>query len=153
MVLPPSLRRFVRPLLGAMALAGVLALGVWAYRIVAHWNEWGFRRTLPAGASDVHEAAWEEGFLPDYQYCLKARMTAEEFAAYAKKHDLTPATPGRVYEDAEDWSGLDCPSEAGATSWWNPPKGRDGWLIAQAGHTWTTAVFHDGYLYLSSVNH
>lgn len=152
MVLPPSLRRFLRPLLGAMAVAVILVVGIWAYGVVADWGEWGFRRTLPSGATDVHDAAWEDGFLPDYQYCLKARITAEEFAAYARQHGLTPATPGRVYEDEDDWSGLDCPLRAEA-AWWDPPPGRDGWLIAQGGDTWTTAVYHGGYLYLSSNNH
>jgi hypothetical protein len=151
MALPRSFRSVVRPLLGAVAVVLAVAIGARIYDVVVHWNEWGFRRTLPAGASDVHEAAWEEGFLPDYQYCLKARITAEEFVAYARKHRLTPATPDRVYEDEDNWSGLDCPEGAGA--WWNPPPRTDDWLIAQGGHTWTTAAYHDGYLYLSSVNH
>jgi hypothetical protein len=135
----------------ALALGAVLVCGgvvLWRLRGA---GEWGFRRALPASASDVHEASWEDDLLPDYQYCLKARITCAEFDAYARRFALTPAAPGRVYDDEQDWSGLDC--LPGSEPWWNPPPTRDGVLIGQSGDTWTTAAYHDGYLYLSSINH
>ena len=138
--------RFEVPLIAAMVVCAAIA--VWWIRGALQWD---FRRELPWSASDVHEAVWEEGFLPDYQYCLKARITRAEFDAYARRLALTPATSGRVYDDEDDWSDLTCPP--GDHPWWTPPPTRDGWLIAQSGHTWTTAAYHDGYLYLSSVNH
>src|SRR5690349_8229923 len=123
----------------AALIALTLAAGAVAFWLTRGTGEWGFRRALPATATDVHEASWEDGFLPDYQYCLKARIARAEFDAYARRFGLTPATPGRVYEDDEDWSGLDC--LPGSESWWHPPPTRDGWLIGQGGDTWTTAAY------------
>jgi len=34
-----------------------------------------WRQDLPVTATDVHEWAWADGFLPDYSYLLKARVT------------------------------------------------------------------------------
>ena len=139
------MRARIRKLALVLLVCG--AVGLWLYRA----GQWGFRRELPWSASDVHEAVWEDGFLPDYVYCLKARITRAEFDEYARDLSLTPDLPGRVYEDDENWSSLECPP--GVHPWWTPPPRRDGWLIAQGGDTWTTAAYHDGYLYLSSNNH
>lgn len=97
--------RFVPPtsVLGAVAsrrrllivvglAAGLAAASVVVLRSLFDGTR-GFRRALPETATDVHEDAWEDGFLPDYHYCLKAKISAVELEAYARRLELAPPPP------------------------------------------------------------
>ncbi len=40
---------------------------------------------LPEGASNIEIISWEEGFLPDYNYSLKAEISPEQFEEYVSR--------------------------------------------------------------------
>jgi hypothetical protein len=110
------------------------------------------RRALPFNASDIHEYYKDFGFLPDYVYHLKAKISADQFQSYVDSLGLTPHTPTRVYTDDKAWlSWSSMSSDVGA--WWNPTDSLDGTFVDQQGDGWTFAKYENGYLYLTSQDH
>jgi hypothetical protein len=113
-------------------------------------DQWRFRRELPWMTKDIHERYWSHGFLPDYSYYLKARITEEQFWRYIAKFKLTPHTSTRQYSESPDpWLDWD----PDPYSWWNPSKSLDSTFVWQGHDTWTFAKYERGYLYLVSLNH
>jgi hypothetical protein len=116
-------------------------------------NEWGFRRALPPSAEDVHEWSREDGFLPDYSYKLKAKISEDQFHLYIDRFQLTPHAPDRQYsQDAKiylQWRAETNPEIA----WWNPTESLAETFVRQVGDNWTFAKRERGYLYLKSLDH
>jgi hypothetical protein len=131
-----------------MALA-VAAL-VWA--LWGRMTQWGFRRALPSNAEDVHEWFREDGFLPDYSYKLKAKISEEQFHQYVERFELTQHYPLRQYsDDIEPW--LRWKADRAAPEWWDPSESLVQTFVRQSGDNWTYAKRERGYLYLKSIEH
>jgi hypothetical protein len=115
-------------------------------------TQWPFRHALPSNAQDIHEWFREDGFLPDYAYKLKARISDKEFHAYVKRFELTPHHPDRQYSgDIKPW--LHWRSQRPAIDWWDPSESLDNTFVRQVGDSWTYAKWERGYLYLKSLDH
>jgi len=131
-----------------LKLIGIYALGIClTYNLLG----WDFRKELPLLASDVHEHFYADGFLPDYSYFLKAKMSEQQFQRYIAKFKLTLHTPDRKYSEDLwlDWGG----SHLAPLSWWDPGKTLEHTYVWEGGDTWTFAKYEHGYLYLKSLNH
>lgn len=115
-------------------MATAVAIGSWLTMST-------FRRALPAGVEDVREYIHEDGFLPDYAYCLRAELAEAEFAKYVGTLKLERGQP-------EDISGAYACPEA----WWTPPKEPLHTFVHQETHTRVTAVFDGRYVYLWAVS-
>ncbi len=138
-------RRFV-----ALVLAVVVVAVAWASW--GRMTQWGFRRALPSNAEDVHEWIREDGFLPDYSYKLKAKISDEDFHRYIDRLKLTPNAAGRQYsQDAEAW--LRWQPDPAAPEWWNPSESLAETFVRHSGDNWTYAKRERGYLYLKSLEH
>jgi hypothetical protein len=139
-------RRWLRVLTILFAIGLILFL--WARP-----DQWRFRRELPWRAQDVKEWHQSDGFLPDYSYQLKAKITEEQFHRYIAKFELTPHTPTRKYSDSpEAWlTWHRAPGFSGA--WWDPSDSLEHTFVWQGNDTWTFAKYERGYLYLASLNH
>ena len=115
-------------------------------------DRWKFRNKLPRTAQDVHEWFWSPGFIPDYNYHLKAKVSAPQFKHYVSRFSLTPHSPARTYSESADlwlrWEDDDC-----GEKWWDPSDKVDGTYVEQEHDTWTFAKYENGYLYLTSLNH
>ena len=102
------------------------------------------RRLLPKSSKDVREFNWSNpGFLPDYWYALKAKMTSDEFETYRKKMGFI-SVPKDKWEDSNNWSGM-----SGIESWWDP-NGDSEVLYYNpnlSGSTKAIMKFENGYLY------
>jgi hypothetical protein len=132
-----------------VALVAALAIATLAWIVSERWNQWEFRRLLPGDAQDVHELIHEYGFLPDYTYQLKAKISDEQFRQYVERLGLTPHFAGRQYSDVPAWLNW----KEGEADWWDPSESLDATYVEQIGETWTFAKHERGYLYLMSLNH
>ncbi|MEK7948989.1 hypothetical protein [Luteolibacter soli] len=72
---------------------------------------------LPKDAEVCYRSQYQDGFLPDGTYCLKAKITKEQFEAIVKKAGATPHTASRKYTDNKAWLS------------WGAERGRDLKLI------------------------
>jgi hypothetical protein len=90
----------------------VWILGVAVVLVVAGgWTikrltEWPARRHLPAGAVVLEEKIQDELFLPDFTYEMRARMSAEQFAAWMAHLQIPPVAGSLEYgSGSEDACG------------------------------------------------
>ncbi len=125
-----------------------LALVIWMASPAS--DEWVFQRKLPRYAQDVRVWKHADGFLPDYMYLLRARISQDDFARYAASLNLTPHSPTRKYEEGPaeqfmDWGRRD--------DWWDPSPDLAGTFVDQGQDTWTFAKYENGYVYLKSFNY
>jgi hypothetical protein len=113
-----------------------------AYNVAA----WNFRKKLPWSATDVHEWHWEDFLIPDYSYCLKAKMSEEAFLDYVQEFGLEKKEMP-LENKYVSWSG---PRED--QSWWDVSTNLDDtyMFIDAQGDGWTLAKYENGYLYLHS---
>jgi hypothetical protein len=96
----------------AIGFFGLIAVGYIMFGSFGPSNDDGsstisWRSSLPETAADVHEHAWADGFLPDYDYYLRARVTKPEFDKFVQDLGLTPHTTTRIYSESSclSWSG------------------------------------------------
>ncbi len=144
--------QFRRPGKRFVALVIVLLVVAMVWALWGQLNQWEFRRALPSNAEDVHEWFREDGFLPDYRYKLKAKISDEQFHRYIERFELTPHSPQRRYSDSpETW--LRWQDHRRQTEWWDPSESLDETFVRQVGDTWTYAKREREYLYLQSINH
>jgi hypothetical protein len=110
-----------------------------------------WRSSLPETATDIEEQAWSDGFLPDYDYYLRARITESEFEKFVKDLELTPHSDTRIYSESSllSWSG----ALIGDKEWWNPTEYLEGTYVKEGGTNWTFAKYEDGFLYFRSLDH
>ncbi len=146
----PSRRWWARKRLVALVIGLVVVALVWASW--GRMTQWAFRRALPSHAEDVHESIREDGFLPDYRYKLKAKISEEQFRRYIEQFGLTAHSSMRKYsDDADVW--LRWQHSGRKVDGWDPSESLDETFVRQAGDTWTFAKRERGYLYLMSLNH
>lgn len=142
-------RREARSLLFAgVGASALLLLGVW-------WLfAWPFNRALPWSARAVRESGWTDGFLPDFSYCLKARVPEAEVGPFLARVGLTEVhSATRVYTDHPTWLSWAGPV-GGDTTWWDPPPVRAGrTYVSQHGDLWVLADYEAGWLYVSAAEH
>ena len=111
-----------------------------------------WRGRLPASATDIHEWVWADGFLPDYSYLLKARITETEFQQFIAQLGLTPHTPDREYSEESHWlSWSAAPGFHG--DWWDATPTLDSTYVSEGHDTWAFAKYENGSLYFESLNH
>ncbi len=111
-----------------------------------------WKHELPASITNVQEWAWADGFLPDYSYMLKAKVTQAEFDSFASKLKLTPHSPTRTYSENSTW--LSWSTAPGFTNdWWDPSDSLETTFVAEGHDTWSFAKYENGYLYFQSLNH
>ncbi len=133
----------------AMAIAALIVVAL-AWPLWTWMNQWEFRRALSSNAEDVHEWVRADGFLPDYTYKLKAKISEEEFHRYIERFQLTPHFPGRGYMDDPHWLKW---QDRKGTEWWDPSESLAETFVKQSGDNWTYAKREGGYLYLKSLEH
>ena len=113
---------------------------------------------LPKAAEVCYRTQYEDGFLPDATFRLKAKITKKQFDAIVKKIAATPHTEKRKYTDDKIWLS------------WNPVldddlkphKGRKKWdpevdlsttFVRQQKDYWQFLKFEGGFLYYVALNH
>ena len=123
-------------------LAGVLIVARYQFCV------WPPHRALPWSATEVHELALTDGFLPDFSYQLKARIPPDALDASIQELGLTghgvevlpsPARPEAV------WG----PTFA-SNPWWDPPEGLGQHWRQESRDFRVEAWYHDGWLYVSA---
>lgn len=111
-------------------------------------------RALPWSARQIQEYYWSETLLPDFQYCLKARISEDEFKTYVSKLGLITLTEKRVNEGQAPSLAWPRSFTDDDLNWWNPPgiqKGKT--YVHQSGDTWVFASYEKGWLYVAAYNH
>ncbi|MFN0075229.1 MAG: hypothetical protein ACKVY0_02020 [Prosthecobacter sp.] len=92
------------PFGGASALLTLYVAGIFA---AYHMFSWPYRKALPWSASEVEEHIWTAGFLPDFSYSLRARITEEQFLDYVARFELKSAGKREYYfferDEAPRW--------------------------------------------------
>jgi len=135
----------------------LLYLIIFAYFIgcgPAKDNEWGYKKSLPKGATEVKEFYWTDGFLPDYEYYLKARITRTDFLWYCDTFNLILHTDTSAYTD--DIGNLNLGGSIHSDSlkhWWDTKTNMDSLFVWQRGDEWNIARYFGGYLYLYAHEH
>ncbi len=134
-----------------LALAPLAVAGIIAFLWIRP-DETTARRALPSSAEDIHEWEQDFGFLPDFTYHLKAKITEEHFHHYVDKFGLTPHTSTRQYTQSADWlSWESLPGSVG--DWWNPSNSLEFTFVRQEDDFWMFAKYEHGYLYLTALDH
>lgn len=121
------------PFVGASALLALYVAGILA---AYHMFTWPYRKALPWSASEVKEYIWTEGFLPDFSYYLRARITEKQFLDYVARFELESA--GKREQFAE-------PDEA---PWWRPSPGAHEVYRLEDGDWSMEALYDDGIMWV-----
>src|SRR5882672_5623949 len=111
-----------------------------------------WRQNLPTNATDVLEWSWSDGFLPDYSYVMKARVSQADFDGFRLALNLTPHTADRQYSDATLWLSWSAPPGFKNT-WWDASPSLEATFVNQGSDTWSFAKYENGFLYFQSLNH
>lgn len=135
------------------ALAALLALSLVVLTACGGGSDWGYRKLLPASATEIKEFHYKDDFLPDYEYYLKAKMSRSDFQRYCdtlglKLHhdssrytdDIANLTTGGGFSDS-------------IKTWWNNTIQKDSLFVWQRGHEWNIARYVDGAIYLYAHEH
>ena len=159
-VLTPEERKIVFPataLFGAKYLATATKAGIYcasseyeARSAPVKPPSW--RRHLPASATDIQEWSWADGFLPDFSYQLKARVTDAEFHQFVASLGLTPHTPERKYSEASHWLSWS-PSLRFVGKWWDASNALTSTYVKEGHDTWMFAKHENGFLYFKCFSH
>lgn len=129
-----ELNRF--PFFGASVLAVIYVAGVFAAYEMFTWS---YRKALPWSASQVKEQVWREGFLPDFAYYLRARITEEQFLEYVVRFEL---------ESAGKMGYFTKPSEA---QWWGPTPGEHEVYRLEENGWSMEAVYDNGVIWVKAI--
>ena len=119
-----------------------LFFAVWLIGVVSNYEfvTWPYRKALPWTASDVQDYAWTEGFLPDYSYWMRARLSRDQFRVYITKYGLNQAESG-----GDSWL---CDDRAPA--WFRPSAGGKVIYTAMKGDWSMSALYDRGYIYVTA---
>lgn len=119
-----------------VVFAGVYASGAFLSYQACTWS---YRKALPWTAVDIREDVWEDSFLPDYSYAMRARISAGQFADYVSEFKLKSA-------------GIDSYEPLNGLPWWNPSGSFETFRREEG--DWFMSAFYDGtYLYVSASEH
>lgn len=116
-------------------------------------KEWSYKTALPETAVEVKEWYWQEGFLPDYEYYLKAKMSKQDFLKYIDTLKLVPYSDTLKFEDDILWSGLSGLFRDNVKDWWLTDENKDSSYVWNKGQEWNTAKYVNGCLYFYAYNH
>lgn len=117
-------------------------------------NEWGYRKLLPKSASDIKEIYWRDGFLPDYEYYLRANISRQEFIKYCDTLCLNLHLDSSKYSD--DISNLNTGGAAQndkLKGWWDTKTNHDSLYVWQKGDEWNIVRYFNGCVYLYAHEH
>ncbi len=111
-------------------------------------------KRLPANARVIEEFNWNEGFLPDYTYFLKAEISKEGFSDYVNKLEMNLHYEDRVYSDNIGVVEVR-PMFEEVKEWWDVSmKPTDTLLyVWQKGTEINIAKFKEGKLYLYAMKY
>lgn len=136
-------RGATRLLVLGVALSSLVLIGLYHLLVLP------MHVALPWSAREVHEYYRGEALLPDFSYCLKARVPERELAPYAARMGLAPLGGDTRVDWTRPWD-----LDGHDTSWWDPPPVAAGrTFVWQGGDTVILADWKDGWLYVSGLNH
>ena len=126
---------------GCLAVVAVFLVAICLFLAAPSWA----RRSLPWNATEIKEYYADTRFGSDFTRCLKAKINAADFPAFADRLNLT-----RTYNDKKDrmvnvqWPS--CPEP-----WWDPPASIDGARIELLPdpNYYALAKYHEGYVYFA----
>lgn len=95
------------------------------------------RMALPWSATQVQEYLWQDSFLPDFEYCLKAKISEGDFENYVDHYNLTHPIEGHVI-------GGGCSAE-----WWDISMGYGAYGKVE-GDREMLATYKNGFIYVVS---
>ena len=104
---------------------------------------------LSPSAEIVFTSQWEDGFLPDATFKLKARASRADFDLAVKQLRLTPYrdVPRSTYsKEPPQWLG-------DANKAWDVSPFLDDTFIRKEGRWWQLARYTNGFLYYQSVSY
>ena len=104
---------------------------------------------LPDAAEVLYVSNWEDGFLPDHIYNVRAKVTKIEFDEIVREQELTLHTLESKYTDNLAW--LSWRPEEGTA--WDPTTGLESTFVRQKGDCWTFSKYERGCIYYTSLNH
>lgn len=111
-----------------------------------------WRGYLPADATDIREWGWADGFLPDYGYMLKARLSQTGFERFVTELRLVSIDTSPKYSDDPEW--LSWSAEGRFTNnWWDASDSLDSTFLYQTNHFWQYAKYEKGFLYFKALQH
>ena len=116
---------------------------------------------LPKGSVVCFRSQFEDGFLGDGTYKLKAKITKAQFDSIVKALGATPHTKKRKYTDDIMWLSwgtkpIDPFSDniqKKVTKSWDPDDSTSSSYVIQRGNSWTLLKLERGFLYFLSINH
>ncbi|MEM8954254.1 MAG: hypothetical protein AAGD22_08900 [Verrucomicrobiota bacterium] len=141
----------------AAVCAGSVAVGWWLIGGLSLDSgfsdvELSWRSQLPEGATEVQEWSWADGFLPDYSYVLKAKVSEDEFFEFNRRLGILLKASDRSSLGKENWLSWDAPPFCDE-DWWNPTEKLDATYVRESADTWTYSKYEKGYLFFKSLNH
>lgn len=97
----PIVRERSRTTRFVLALAVVVASVLATWGVVRHMDReiWQPRRLLPDGSEVIEENIEEDGFLPDYNYSMRARMSESSFHQWMRRLGVEPTDDPARYGD------------------------------------------------------
>ncbi|HYV55466.1 MAG TPA: hypothetical protein VE933_12845 [Chitinophagaceae bacterium] len=116
-------------------------------------TEWEYRKLLPHSASQIKEFYWKDGFLPDYEYYLRAKIDQRDFNWYCDSLGLELHTDVSKYTDEIGNLNTIGGYAEELKEWWNIDGNNDSLFVWQNGHEWNIARYYNGYLYLYAHEH
>ena len=147
----------VRPVSTVLIVASACALlggavfgGYHFYRLLTQSE---YVMALPEGATDVREFHWAEGFLPDFEYLLKARIDEADFLPYVEDlGQLELHSETREYTDDPMWLSWTTTIHFDG-DWWDPSADLSGTYVYQSKHFWELVKYESGHLYVMALDH
>jgi len=116
-------------------------------------SEWGYRKLLPKSASQIKEFYWKDGFLPDYEYYLRAKIDRQDFKSYCDSFGLKLHTDSSKYSDEiVNLNTIGGHAEE-LKDWWNTDGNKDSLFVWQDGDEWNIARYYNGNLYIYAHEH
>jgi len=137
----------------ALILFGGLYLLIFGFPSSSSDSSLSWKSELPSTATEIQESGWVEGFLPDYSYILRARISDTEFADFCSRLKLTPHSETRTYSDDTHWLSWTALPNVDGGDWWIPTESLERTFVRQDGSSWSFAKHEDGYLYFQSLCH
>ena len=137
----------------ALVLFGVLYFLIFGFPSFSSDSSLSWKSELPSTATEIQESVWADGFLPDYSYILRARISGQEFADFCLRLKLTPHSESRTYSDDKHWLSWTALPNVDGGDWWGATESLERTFVRQDGTSWSFAKYENGYLYFQSLCH
>ncbi len=132
-----------KPSRGCLWTLGVIAAAFLAIWIIDTFVPSGAVRNLPKGATEIQEFYRDAGMTGDFTRLLKARISRDDVAEYARRVGAIHKEEGRVGRDHTSWVRY-------GPAWWNPQQ--EPLYYSVDGDTRILVGWEDGFVYFDATS-